>query len=84
MPREKPDANSGGLLRQLGLAMELPFVVLGGVAVGGAAGYLLDGWLHTRPWLMLALGALGFAAGMRDLLRRLNREEQQDEKDDGK
>ena len=34
-------------------------------------GYFLDRWLDTRPWLALALGALGFFAGVREVLRRL-------------
>ncbi len=52
----------------------------GGVAVGGALGYLLDRWLHTGPWLTLILGALGFGGGMREILRRLSREEKDEEK----
>ena len=53
------------------LAFELPFTLVGPVVVGGAMGYFLDRWLHTRPWLTLILGALGFVAGVREVLRRL-------------
>lgn len=28
---------------------------------GGVVGWLFDGWLGTRPWIMLALMFLGFA-----------------------
>jgi len=57
--------------QQLAMAMELPFVLVGTILVGGAIGYFLDAWLHTQPFLMLIFGGLGFAAGVRDVLRRL-------------
>ena len=53
------------------LALELPFTLVGPIAVGAAMGYFLDRWLHTKPWLTLILGALGFFAGVREVLRRL-------------
>lgn len=51
--------------------MELPFILVGAVIVGGLLGYALDRWLGTSPYGMLAFGALGFFAGVRDVLRRL-------------
>lgn len=57
--------------RQFALVMELPFVLVGSVLISGFLGYLLDGWLKTRPWLMIVLGAVGFYAGLREVLRRL-------------
>jgi len=45
------------------------------IVVGGGLGYLLDRWLHTKPWLMLVFGAVGFYAGVRDVLRRVARED---------
>jgi len=53
------------------MAMELPFIFVGAVIVGGFLGYLLDGWLHTKPIFMIALGLVGFIAGLRDVLRRI-------------
>jgi F0F1-type ATP synthase assembly protein I len=53
------------------LALELPFTLVGAIAVGAAMGYFLDRWLHTRPWLTLVYGGLGFIAGLREVLRRL-------------
>jgi len=53
------------------MAMELPFVMVGAIIVGGAIGYFLDLWLHTKPILMFIFGCLGFVAGLRDVLRRL-------------
>jgi Uncharacterized protein conserved in bacteria len=56
---------------QSALAMELPFTMVGAVFFGGLLGYLLDRWLHTEPWLMFVFGALGFFAGVREVIRRL-------------
>jgi ATP synthase protein I len=56
---------------QAAVAMELPFVLVSAVVVGGLLGYLLDRWLHTKPVFLLILGGIGFFAGVRDVLRRL-------------
>ena len=53
------------------LALELPFTLVGAIAVGVTIGYFLDRWLHTKPWLTLIFGALGFFGGVREILRRL-------------
>jgi ATP synthase protein I len=66
----KSRGNAGGSARQFAEAMELPFVIVGAVILGGGVGWLLDRHLHTAPWLMLAVGSLGFAVGLRDVLRR--------------
>ena len=57
---------------QAGLAMELPFTLVAAVMLGGALGYFLDRWLHTKPILMLVFGGLGFFAGVREVIRRLS------------
>jgi ATP synthase protein I len=74
-----PRKDQGGVTRQFAMAMELPFLLVGGALVGGLLGFFLDRWLHTKPWLMLVVGGLGFAVGVRDMLRRL----QKDDPDDG-
>jgi len=56
---------------QAAIAMELPFVLVSAVVVGGLLGYFLDYWIHTKPWLMLVFGGIGFYAGIREVLRRL-------------
>jgi ATP synthase protein I len=69
---QKPEQRRGqNLSQQFASAMELPFVLVSAVVVGGLLGYFLDRWLHTGPWLMLVLGGLGFFAGVKDVLRRL-------------
>jgi len=70
-----PRKNPSGVNRQLAMAMELPFLLVGGALVGGLFGYLLDRWLHTKPWLMLIVGVVGFAVGVRDMLRRLQKDD---------
>jgi F0F1-type ATP synthase assembly protein I len=76
----KPDENQRTKLGQKkardfasgpALALELPFTMAGAIAVGVAMGYFLDRWLHATPWLTLVFGALGFFAGVREVLRRL-------------
>ena len=60
--------------QQYAMAMELPFVLAGAIVVGGAMGFFLDRWLHTKPIFMLILGGIGFAAGLRDVLRRVGKD----------
>jgi F0F1-type ATP synthase assembly protein I len=61
--------------RQTALALELPFTIVGGVLVGGVLGYFLDHWLNTKVIFTLVLGALGFAGGLKEVLRRLAQSE---------
>ena len=69
----QPKSKAGAIARQFALATELPFLVAAGALGGGGIGYLLDRWLHTKPFLMIILGAVGFAVSVRDLLRRLDK-----------
>jgi len=62
-----------GISAQFAMAMELPFIIVSAIAIGGLIGYFLDLWLHTTPVLMLVLGGLGFFAGLRDVLSRVKR-----------
>jgi F0F1-type ATP synthase assembly protein I len=67
-----PTAQKGkGFGTQFGMAMELPFVLFGAIAIGGLIGYFLDHWLHTKFVFLFIFGGLGFFAGLRDVLRRL-------------
>ena len=60
---------------QAALALELPFTIVGGVLVGGILGYFLDHWLHTKLIFTLILGGVGFAGGLKEVLRRLAQSE---------
>jgi len=78
-PRKRPTA----FVNQLALAMELPFIMIGATLIGGGLGWLLDRRFHTSPALTLVLGALGFAGGLWDILKRLTRAEKNQEKGNG-
>jgi F0F1-type ATP synthase assembly protein I len=67
-------ADAVGSSRQFAMAMELPFILVAAVVLGGLVGYFLDGWLHTKPYLMLVFGFLGFFGGLRDVLRRVSKQ----------
>jgi F0F1-type ATP synthase assembly protein I len=77
-PRKRPTT----FVNQLALAMELPFILIGGIVIGGGLGWLLDRRFHTSPGLTLLGGALGFGGGMWDILKRLSRAEKNQGKDD--
>ena len=73
MAPEQPVRNPADWIRQLAMALDLPFLLAGAVVGGGFVGYVLDTYLHTAPWLMLVCGGLGFVAGLRGVLRSLGR-----------
>jgi len=52
--------------------MELPFTIVGAVLLFGLLGYFLDRWLHTKLIFTLLLGGIGFAVGIKEVLRRLS------------
>ena len=74
-PRKRPAT----IARQVSGVLELPFLLVVSVAVGGGIGVLLDTRFHTSPVFALLLGVAGFAGGMWQLLKRLSK----DMKDDG-
>ncbi len=61
--RPRPAASSWG--RALELSLEFFLAVV----VGLALGYYLDRWLGTEPVFLFLFLALGFAAGIRGMLR---------------
>ncbi|HXN50749.1 MAG TPA: AtpZ/AtpI family protein [Candidatus Acidoferrum sp.] len=70
-PKSPEIAKAKKYSSQTALAMELPFTIVGAVLLGGVLGYFLDHWLHTKWIFTLILGALGFAGGLKEVLRRL-------------
>ena len=67
------EQGAAGVSRQFAMALELPFVLVAAIIVGGLLGFFLDQWLHTKPYLMLVFGFLGFFGGLRDVLRRVSK-----------
>jgi len=70
-PKSPEVAKAKKYSSQAALAMELPFTIVGAVLLGGVLGYFLDHWLHTKLIFTLVLGGLGFAGGLKEVLRRL-------------
>lgn len=64
-----PQKDPGGTIRQIALAFELPFVLVGPVVAGGVIGYLLDRWLHSKHWLLIVLGLLGVVVGVLEAVK---------------
>ena len=73
MDLQDPSKKDPNALRQIALAVELPFLLVGPAVILGAIGYFLDRWLHTKPWIMLVLGLGGVALGLRDTLKAASR-----------
>lgn len=46
---------------------------VGGTAVGLIAGYFLDEWLGTKPWLLVALAVVGTGVGFYGFIHDVNR-----------
>ena len=61
-------------MRKLAELSSLGLVLPSSIAVGLFFGYLLDRWLGTRPWLLLALTVLGVVSGLLSLFRALKKQ----------
>lgn len=61
--------NQEELNRKSGLAYAAAFSLFGAVIAGLLLGWLLDRWLGTRPWLLVAGLVLGAAAGFYEFIR---------------
>lgn len=59
----------------LGQAWRIAIEIVTAVVVCTAIGWLLDVWWDTTPWVMLAMLFLGFAAGINNAVRTMNRYE---------
>jgi ATP synthase protein I len=53
----------------MGRGMRLGTEFIAAILVGAVAGYLLDRWLNTSPWIMLVMLLIGFAAGVLNVVR---------------
>ena len=64
-----PGQTAASDMTGMGRGMRLGTEFIAAVLVGAVAGYLLDQWLHTAPWIMLVLLLVGFAAGVLNVTR---------------
>jgi ATP synthase protein I len=55
--------------RKTGIAYAAAFSLFAAVISGLLAGWLLDRWLGTKPWLLVTGLILGAAAGFYELVR---------------
>ncbi|WP_425410975.1 AtpZ/AtpI family protein [Hyphococcus sp.] len=60
-----------------GRAMRISSDLLAGLFVGCLLGLGLDHWLETQPAFLLVGMALGFAAGLRNMMRTLKEQNEQ-------
>ena len=61
---EKQDTN-----RKTGIAYAAAFSLFAAVVSGLLLGWLLDRWLGTKPWLLVAGVTLGSVAGFYEFIR---------------
>ncbi|MEM6943425.1 MAG: AtpZ/AtpI family protein [Pseudomonadota bacterium] len=60
---------SAGAMRGWELAIRLVLELVVGIAIGSGVGYGLDTLLGTLPAFLIVFGLLGFAAGVRVMIR---------------
>jgi ATP synthase protein I len=66
MADRKPLADT---MRTLGALSTVGFSFVLAIVIGAAAGYFLDRWLGTSPWLFFLFFVLGLAAGILNVYR---------------
>lgn len=64
--------------RTLGMLATVGITFVVSTAGATVAGYFIDRWLGSSPWLTLIGMGVGIAAGFRDLFRSIKRAEQQE------
>jgi len=66
-PAKRPD------LRRLAELSSIALILPSSIAVGLFIGYMLDRWLGTGPWLLLAFTVLGIVSGLLSLFRAIKK-----------
>jgi ATP synthase protein I len=59
-------------VRFMSMAMRIGVELVAALVVAMGAGWLLDRWLGTKPWLMIVFFFLGAAAGIMNVYRAVN------------
>lgn len=65
----KEESNKTSALSGLSQAWKMSSEFIAAIFVGGALGWMADSWLGTKPWGMIILLLLGFAAGVLNVMR---------------
>ncbi len=65
----EPARSGSGLPGTWGLGLRAGVEVVSALIAGAGAGWLLDRWLGTAPWLLLVFFVVGGAAGVVNLYR---------------
>ena len=66
----RPPGGAGGPPGSPYQLLGLGFEIAAPIVLFMCAGYLLDAWAGSRPWLTLAGAVAGIAVGLYNLLRR--------------
>jgi ATP synthase protein I len=80
VPRDQKKERESSGLSPTAQAMRaaIPYVsavwkMVGGGVVGVLGGLLLDGWLGTKPWMLVGLSVVGIAVGFYAFFHDMNR-----------
>lgn len=80
VPRDQKKEREGSELSPTAQAMRAatPYIsavwkMVGGAVVGVLLGLLLDGWLGTKPWMLVGLSVVGIAVGFYGFFHDMNR-----------
>ena len=64
--------------RKIAEMSSVALVLPSSIAVGLFFGYVLDNWLHTDPWMLLAFLVFGIISGFTSLFRALRKYEKEE------
>ena len=73
MPSRKPKDEQDDTNVKVGIAYGAAISLFAAVVGGLIVGWLLDRWLGTSPWLLVAGFILGVAAGFYEFIRTTSR-----------
>jgi ATP synthase protein I len=65
--------------RKIAEMSSVALVLPSSIAVGLFFGYVLDKWLHTDPWMLLAFLVFGIISGFTNLIRALRKYEKEED-----
>lgn len=79
--------DKGQLIKSLGFLSSVGICMVASCLIGLAAGFYLDKWLDSSPWLTLIMLGFGIVSGFRSIFilttRELRRQEQEGREDGG-